>query len=179
MKMYLLWPFSLCMLTVTYSCNGQTDAQKEAKKIAADIKKTMGKPDMVAVSANGYYMKATIDGKLWEAAFMYPTDKPNGASMIAGESGTYLEKGGVLIGIHVKPVKRWLEVGKKYKFGEARAVDFAIDEDTYGGYVGELTITKVDDKWVEGTFYFTATSSSASGKHEITNGSFRVAVTKE
>jgi hypothetical protein len=179
MKMYLLWPFVVFTLAITSSCNGQTDAQKEAKKIAADIKKTMGKPDMVAVSANGYYMKATIDGKPWEAAFMYPTDKPNGASMIAGESGTYLEKGGVLIGIHVKPVKRWLEVGKKYKFGEARAVDFAMDEDTYGGYVGELTITKLDDKWVEGTFYFTATSYSASGKHEITNGSFRVAIAKE
>jgi hypothetical protein len=170
---------SVMLLTTACNSNGQTGAQKEAKKTAAEIKKTMGKPDMVATSANGYYMKATINGKPWEAAFMYPTDNPNGAAMVAGETGTYLEKGGVLIGIHVKPVKRWLEVGKKYQFGEGRAVDFAMDEDTYGGYTGELTITKVDDYWVEGTFFFTATSTSAPGKHEITNGSFRVAITKE
>lgn len=167
------------ILTITTSCNGQTDAQKEAKKTAEAIKKTMGKPDMVAASANGYFMKATIDGKPWEAAYMYPTEKPNSVGSICGEKGEYLTKGSISICIPVKPIKRWLEVGKKYQFGEGRAVDFAIDEDTYGGYKGELTITKVDDKWVEGTFYFTATSTSAPGKHEITNGSFRVAITKE
>lgn len=163
------------------ACNskGQTEAQKEAQKTADAIKKTMGKPDMVAASANGYFMKATIDGKQWEAVYMYPTENPNSAGSIYGERGEPFTKGSISIGIPVKTIRRWLEVGKKYQFGESRAVDFYIGEDTYGGYTGELTITKVDDKWVEGTFYFTATSSSAPGRHEITNGSFRVAITKE
>jgi hypothetical protein len=170
---------AVMLLTTACNSNGQTGAQKEAKKTAAEIKKTMGKPDMVAASPNGYFMKATIDGKPWEAVYMYPSEKPNSVSGVYGEKGEPFTKGSISIGIPVKMIRRWLEVGKKYQFGEGRAVDFYMGEDTYGGYTGELTITKADDKWVEGTFYFTATSTSAPGKHEITNGSFRVAITKE
>lgn len=183
MKMYLLWSFGMVTLTIASSCNGQTDAQKQAKKIAADIQKTTKAtaPDMITTSASGYFMKATIDGKPWEAAYMGPTEDPRtGAGSIYGEKGKPLTKGGVSIGIPVNPIRRWLQVGKTYKFGGDRGnVNFYMDEDTYGGYTGALTITKLDDKWVEGTFYFTATSFSAPGKHEITNGSFRVAITKE
>lgn len=182
MKKSISYPLFAAYL-IFNACNsqGQTDAQKQAKKIAGDIQKTMKAttPGMIATSAGGYFIKATIDGKAWEATAMYPTDKPNGVAAISGQTGTYLQKGSISISIPVNPVRRWLEAGKKYKFGEARAVDFAIEEDTFGGYSGELTITKVDDKWVEGTFYFTATSYSTPGKHEITNGFFRVAVTKE
>jgi hypothetical protein len=178
MKNYAVLFVPIFLLAGACNSNGQ---QAEAKKIADDIQKTMKatKPGMVATSINGYYMKATINGKAWQASHMYPTDKASGVAAIAGQTGAYLEKGSISITIPVNPVRRWLEVGKKYKFGEGRAVDFALDEDTYGGYTGELTITKVDEKWVEGAFYFTATSSSAPGKHEITNGSFRVEITKE
>lgn len=169
------------LLLIACNSNGQTAAQKEAKKTADEIQKTMNAngPKMVATSTAGYYMKAVIDGKPWEAIRMYPTESAQSVGSIFGETGEYLKPGSIAIGIPVKTIKRFLYTGKKYEFKEGRAVDFILDENTFGGYKGELTITKIDDNWVEGTFFFSATSTSAPGKHEITNGVFRVAITKE
>lgn len=185
-------PILLSVILFTTACNsnGQTEAQKEAKKTAEAIKKTMGEPDLVATSANGYFMKATIDGKSWEAEYIYPTESVTGAGTVIGQKGTYLDKGSISIGLSVKPVKRLIEVGTKYTRGigrpeeeeEGSIANFAFDEYTFGAYKGEITITAINDKWVEGTFYFTATSPYSDykdKKHEITNGFFRVAVTRE
>jgi hypothetical protein len=44
---------------------------------------------------------------------------------------------------------------------------------------GERTITNMNDKWIEGTFHFTAADEQKTKKVEITNGFFRIPKPKD
>ena len=71
-------------------------------------------------------------------------------------------------------------MGKKIKFSDHIAVDLFTNDEVavWGGYVGEMEITKVDTDWAEGKFYFTATTNSAPDKkNEVTEGFFRLSIT--
>jgi len=49
----------------------------------------------------------------------------------------------------------------------------------WGGRKGEMEITKVDDKWVEGEFYFTAIASETDKTMEVTEGFFRISIASQ
>lgn len=158
---------SLALLLIIAGCSS---TQSEAEKIAQQIKETReaSTPAAATPSENGIYLKATIDGKPWQAEKMIPDMDPNSSyKRIHGE------KGEIMISFQLwKP-----QTGMKRKFKEDDVADFFAEDGIFGGRTGEVIVTKADDQFIEGTFYFTASSTANNIKHEITNGSFRVAAT--
>jgi hypothetical protein len=154
-------------LLLAAACNS---AQSDAEKTANSIKETVAanSPAAEKPSANGTYMKATIDGKAWEANKMIPDLDPNSSyKRIQGE------KGDISISFQLwKP-----QAGQTVQFSEDHAADLWAPDGIFGGRKGKVTITRADNQFVEGTFNFTATSVNNPGTHEITNGEFKVQAT--
>lgn len=150
------------------SCN--SGAQNSAIKTMNAIQDAKAKysPGMVPTNANEYTMKAKINGKEWVADAMYP---PSVANRIAGSKGEE----------HIS-MPYWslkYQVGQIRKFDENHAVDIFMNDDVglWGAYNGQSEITKVGDKWAEGTFYFTAVSQQDAGKVlKVTDGFFRIPI---
>jgi len=157
---------SFLLLFCLSSCNSQ---QSDAKKLAADIKRTIEiTPGSSPTREGGLTMKATIAGKAFVANDMIPAEA---AARIIGNYGT--------VQISLPYDRRYLYVGKKIKFSEHAANLFYDDEvGIWGGRQGEMEITKVDDNWAEGTFYFTGSTLDGSKTIAVTNGFFRIAVPK-
>jgi hypothetical protein len=143
----------------------QNTPKEQADKTQAAIKASI--PGAVATTPTGYTMRAKIDGKNWVAASMMP---PDVAGRIIGDIGKDY------IGLPYDKDKRNMKVGKKTVFSEDEAVDLATSEvgGIWGGRKGEMEITKVSQDWVEGKFFFTATSTRNSQKREVTEGFFRI-----
>jgi hypothetical protein len=157
---------STVMLFLLGSCNSQ---QTEAKKQAAAIKNAIAqtRPGTVATKEGSWTMIATINGKKWIAGSIMP---PEAAGRIIGY---YDEE---YIGLPYD--KRNMVVGKKITFREGNAVDLSTSDDIglWGGRKGEMEITKVNGDWVEGTFYFTGSTSQSDKTIEVTDGFFRIQV---
>jgi len=158
------------LIGVVSCSNAQSEA---AKKQAELIKETIknNSPGTIATSTKGYYMAAKIDGKDWSASHMMPDENTNsGYIRLFGERGPD--------NISFQLWKRGLAVGKKIEFSENHAADLNLKDNPafFGGRTGFVEITKMDEQWLEGTFQFTATSSSTDKKVQVTNGRFRVAL---
>jgi hypothetical protein len=158
---------SILLVAVLLSSCGNSD-QNKALETAKDIQSAI-KPGTVATTAGGYTMRAKLDGKDWTATSLMP---PEAAGRIIGYNNEEY------IGLPYN--SRYLVPGKKITFGDANAVDIATNDDTgiWGGRKGEMEITKVDDNWAEGKFYFTATTSNSNKTLEVTDGFFRIPVGK-
>ena len=90
--------------------------------------------------------------------------------MIGYQGGSYL---GFALNL------REVRVGKKIELNEDNAADLSLDGvegGMWGGRKGEVVITKVDEQWIEGTFYFTGDSHSTKKIVAVTEGFFRVAM---
>ncbi len=76
---------------------------------------------------------------------------------------------------------RDLVVGKKIISSEDDATDLATNDDVglWGGRKGEMEITKMDDNWAEGKFYFTGSTSRSNKTVEVTDGFFRISLAKK
>ena len=114
-------------------------------------------------------MKAKIDGKDWSARGIIPDfDGHSSYQHVVGEKGED--------GISFQLWKQGIVVGKKIPFGEDHAVDFTLEgvSGFMSGKSGEAVVTNFDDQWLEGTFFFTATSRSSDKKIEVTDGKFRI-----
>lgn len=148
------------------SCNSQqSEAQKQAEQIQATVKEN--RPGTIPTTEGGWTLKAKLRGKQWVATSMMP---PDAAGRIIGYYGEEW------IGLPYD--KRNMVVGKKITFGENNATDLATDDEVglWGGRKGEMEITKVDDKWAEGTFYFTGSTSRSDKTMEVTEGVFRISL---
>jgi hypothetical protein len=157
---------SIALASMLFSCNSaQNDAAKQAEQIQSEIKENT--PGSISTTADGYNMKAKINGKEWVADAMMP---PDAAGRIIG----YFN--GESIGLPYD--RRYLEAGKKITFSENEAVDLMTNDDVgiWGGRKGEMQITKVDDKFAEGTFFFTGSTSRSDKTIEVTDGSFRIPI---
>ncbi|MDN5284535.1 MAG: hypothetical protein JWR38_809 [Mucilaginibacter sp.] len=162
MKRYL---FLLALACVLFACNSH---QKDAKNLSDNIQATMKEhvPGTLTTKEDGWTMKAKINGKDWVADAMMPTE---GTDRILGYYGKEY--------ISFPYSGRDMVVGKKIRISENWAVDFVNDDDGIcGGTKGEMNITKVDDNWAEGTFFFTVTSclNNPNKKIEVTDGFFRI-----
>jgi hypothetical protein len=146
---------TILVTTVCLFSACKSKQQSDAEKVMEDIQ------------ANGYYMKAKIDGREWIASAMLPVDNSN-SRRIHGENN------GESIGFYVS--MRGLEPGKKIEFNENHAVDLFTNDDVgiWGGRKGEVTITKIDDQVMEGQFHFTASTSRSAKTLEVTDGIFRM-----
>ena len=158
----------LVMATMLYSCGGsQSKAEEQANKIQEAVKANT--PGSVPTSADGFFMKAKIDGKEWVADAVMPPEEP--ARIIGYYNGE---------SISLPYDRRDMVVGEKTNF-ESSAVDLLLNDEValWGGHKGQMIITKVDEKSAEGTFYFTASSTSTTKTIEVTDGSFRILFPKK
>lgn len=164
--------FSILILaTMLWSCgnNSQNKALSDAKQTQSAIKQMQ--PGGIPTTEGGWTMKAKIDGKDWVANSIIPPDL---AGRISGDNN------GESIGLPYD--RRDMVVGNKTKFSQNNAVDLMLPDDEggiLGGYAGEMEITKVDDNWAEGKFFFTGSSSSSDKKVEVTDGFFRISLAKK
>jgi hypothetical protein len=154
---------SILLMAIFLSSCGNSD-QSKALETAKDVQSAI-KPGTVATTTSGYMMRAKLNGKEWQATSLMP---PEAAGRIIGYNNEEY------IGLPYD--RRYMVVGKKITFGEAEAVDLATNDDTglWGGRKGEMEITKVDDSWAEGKFFFTATTSNSNKTVEVTDGFFRI-----
>jgi hypothetical protein len=146
--------------------SAQNKTVSDAKELASAIKEMQ--PGGIPTSAGGWTMTAKIDGKDWSANSTMPLEA---TGRIIGDNN------GVSISLPYD--RREMTVGYKNKISHNNAVDIFTKDDVaiWGGYAGEMEITKVDGDWVEGKFYVTGTTSSASDKKiEITDGFFRISL---
>jgi hypothetical protein len=156
----------LLSLLIISSCKSGT--RSAAEETAAGISQQTGSASSTDLPA-GSFVKATIDGKAWEATKITP-DISAGSDYkrVTGEHGD------VSISFQVwKPM-----AGKKITLTEDHVIDFWAKDGIFGGRKGEISINEAKDGWLEGTFFFTATSQGSTDTHEITNGSFRVPITE-
>ncbi|HEX8314475.1 MAG TPA: DUF6252 family protein [Flavisolibacter sp.] len=163
--------FSLLTCIILVACNS---TKSEAEQQAELIQKTMkeNSPGTLPTSENGYYMQAKFNGEDWSASHMRPDhDAQSGYKTIHGEKGDE--------NITFQLWKRGVVLGKKIPFKEERMATLTLDDNEdgiYFGPTGEVEITKIDDQWMEGTFYFTGTTRTSGKKVEVKDGRFRVAL---
>ena len=113
--------------------SSQNKALSDAKEVAAAIKQMQ--PGGIPTTSGGWTMTAKIDGKDWSANSLMP---PEAAGRIVGDNDG--------VGISLPYDRRDIVLGEKTKFSHNNAVDiFTKDEVAiWGGYAGEMEITKVD-----------------------------------
>jgi hypothetical protein len=155
----------LLIATIFFSCgnSSQNKAIEQAKQIQSAIK-----PGTVATTTDGYTMTAKINGEDWVASSMMP---PDAAGRIVGYYNDQY------IGLPYN--KTNMVAGKKITIDENEAVDLSLNSGClWKDAKGEMEITKVDDNAAEGKFFFTAICSSTGKAVEITDGFFRIQVSK-
>lgn len=159
--------FLITILFITSCQSQQSKAMKDQQK-AYDILKSLPN-GAVATSDGSWTMTATIDGKSWKANYMY---SPEATSRIISH---YNDES-----IELPYWKQGMVVGKTTTFKEGNATDLFLNDEVgiYGGTQGEMVITKVNGGWVEGTFHFVASSSRSSKTVNVTNGFFRIQISK-
>lgn len=163
MKQYIL---TLAIIITISACNGQT-GYKEAKKVQKAIEDAP-RPGTMPAKNGSWTMTALVNGKQWTATSVMP---PAAAGRLVGYEG-----GKSYIGLPAFE-KRYVKVGAWYLLGDGHySVDIWYNNDAsqYRNYAGKVEVTKIDDDWVEGTFYFTATRDEPVGNIKVTNGFFRV-----
>jgi hypothetical protein len=158
----------LFISTFLFSCNNSAQNKNltDAKEVAKAIKQIQ--PGGIPTTETGWMMKATINGKQWTASSIV---QPDMAGRILGDADQ------ISIGL---PYNRSnMVAGSKTTFSHDDATDIflpANEGGILGGYKGEMIITKVNEQWAEGTFYFSASSDRSNKTAEVTNGFFRISM---
>ena len=168
-KTILIFGISVIVAAVLTSCgnSAHNKAVEDAKQVQAAIKELA--PGTIPTKEGGWTLTAKMNGKEWVANAVMP---PDAAGRIIG----YYDNES--IGLPYD--RRYFEVGRKIKFGEDNAVDLMTNDDVgiWGGRTGEMEITKVDEKWAEGKFFFTGSTSRSDKTVEVTDGFFRISLEK-
>ncbi len=156
------------MVAMLSSCGNSAENKtvSDAKQLAEGIKAM--KPGGIPTTEGGWTMTAKFDGKEWSATSMMPL---KASGRIFGDNN------GVSISFPYDI--REMTLGYKNKFSDHNAVDIFTNDEValWGGYAGEMEITKVDGDWVEGKFNVTGTTSNSPDKKVvITDGFFRISL---
>ncbi|MCO6497672.1 MAG: hypothetical protein J5I50_08425 [Chitinophagaceae bacterium] len=160
----------LTFSAVFISC--QNAAQEKAKETANAIQETMTtfSPPQVATSADGYFMKATVNGKPWVAKSMMEINASN-TEFVRGDDGQ------IQIAFYID--RDHIRVGKARKFYSGHSADLNVEDNLMSARSGEWIITKSDDSVIEGTFHFSAESTINGSKGEVSNRTFRILLKKK
>ena len=155
---------SIALLLFISSCNSQQDARTLA--IAEKNAIETLKPGTIAATTGGWTMTAKIDGRDWKATSLM---SPEAAGRYIGY---YKDE---YIGLP-RFEQKYAQLGKKIIFKEGNAVDLSVsgDDNFYGGYSGEMEITKLNGDWLEAKFHFTATSHGSDRTIRVTDGFYRI-----
>jgi hypothetical protein len=140
---------------------GKCDAQSHASNSLP--------PGALPTTSSGYAMSAKINGKDYKAHSMMPPDE---AEQIVG-----FYSGDKYIGLPYQ--KKLFVAGKKISL-DAFNADLTTNDavQVWSGRKGEMEITKVNGNWVEAKFFFTGYSYDNKHTIEVTNGFFRIPMTK-
>lgn len=118
---------------------------------------------------SSFAIAATLHFMIWVASHMMPDEDINSSYIrIHGEDGgDYM---------NFQLWKRGIELGKKFQIDNDNAADLSLKDDAgfWAGKDGEIEITKLDGKWMEGKFSYKATSSNSAKSVEVTDGFFKV-----
>lgn len=162
--------FLFAILVVACNNTSKNEAQQTANAIE-NTTKTFG-PPQIATSDNGYFMKATVNGKSWVAKSMMEINESN-SEFIRGDDGHtqiafYIDRD------HIK-------VGKSRKFYLGHSADLSIGVNLMSAQSGEWIITKADNDVIEGTFHFSAKSSidGTTGKYKTVCSELFYPINKE
>ena len=161
----------LLTATIFLSCgdNKNNNAASDATDLQQQISKMQ--PGGIPTKEGGWTMTAKINGREWVATSIID---PDAAGRIVGDNNGE--------GFGFPYDRREMFVGNKIKFSHDNAVDLSTyegkDLEYWGGYKGEMEITKVDDKSVEGNFFLTGSMTDSDKTVEITDGFFRIYFTK-
>lgn len=160
--------FSLVLatsFTLLFSCGNSN--RSKAVDLANQIQKSVKEntPGTVATTADGYTMRAKVNGKEWVAKDMLPNDNNDTRRIFGGANGQQIS------------FTIWMqrpEVGRKETFSDGNVAGLSGFEDVaiWGGKKGEAVVSKIDDNAIEGTFFITATSNQSDKTLEITDGFF-------
>lgn len=162
--------FLIVMVAAMFSFCGNSEQDKaisDAKQVTSELKKLQ--PGEIPTTESGWTMTAKINGKEWKAISIFPPDQ---AGRIVGDDGSERS-----IGLPYN--RRNMVVGEKEIFSHDNAVDLMLPADEgsiLGGYKGEMEITKANDNWAEGKFYFTGSSERSNKVVEVTDGFFRISL---
>jgi len=153
-------------IIILFSCNNKNKTLEEATNVQSAIEEIN---DNMEIIGNGYLMKAKINGKSWQSTSMAPAQS-------SGRIVGYFD--GQYIGLPYND--QYLVVGKKITISENQAADvFFKDNCSYPIANGEMKITKVGDTFAEGTFYFTAVCTTTKKTLNVTDGFFRIQISKK
>jgi hypothetical protein len=164
-KLQLLFVFATLIIA---GCKSQSE--KEAIQKAKDIQTAVKEntPDSIPTTQGGFTMTAKINGKDWKATAMMPPDR---AGLIFGENN------GESISLPYYDKRSFLANTKTKLDG----VEMRLNDDVslWTAKTGEMEITKVNDNWAEGKFFFTASGFQSDKTIEVTDGFFRISLAKK
>lgn len=152
-------------IIVLFSCNNKNKTLEEAKNVQSAIEEINNTMETIG---NGNLMKAKINGKNWQSTSMLSAQT---SGRITGDfEGQY-------IGLPYN--NDYLVVGKKIVISEDEAADIYLkDGCSYPIANGEMKITKVGNDFAEGTFYFTTVCDVTKKTLNVTDGFFRIQISK-
>ena len=163
-KLQLLFVFATLIIV---SCKSQSE--KEAIQKAKDIQTAVKEntPGSIPTTQGGFTMTAKINGKDLKATAMKPPDR---VGLIFGENN------GESISLPYYDKRSFLANTKTKLDG----VEMRLNDDVslWTAKTGEMEITKVNGKWVEGKFFFTGYSYDNKKNIKVTDGFFRIATDK-
>ena len=152
-------------IIILFSCNNKSKTLEEAKNVQSAIEQIGN--DMETMG-NGDLIKAKINGKNWQGTSMI-------SAQISGRISGEFE--GQYIGLPYND--QYLVVGKKIVISEDEAADIYLkDGCSYPITNGEMQFTKVGNDFAEGTFYFTTVCDVTKKTLNVTDGFFRIQISK-
>lgn len=155
----------LAALLLTSCGNSNLNDAKEVQSAIQSMR-----PGGIPTTEGGWTMKAKLNGKSWTANSII---SPKAAGRIVGDNNGE--------SISLPYDRRGMVVGNKTRFSHNNAVDLMTNDEValWGGYAGEMEITKVDGEWAEGKFFLTGSTSSSDKTMEVTEGFFRIALNEK
>jgi hypothetical protein len=164
---------AVCLCVTGCYSKGQREARELASKITAAMAATQGADAADPFNLKGQrdtmpegcFLRATINGKRWEATAMTPDLDGTSLLLVNGRN----KDGFINFNISGRNIK----IEKPRNFGETNAVMYWDENnETWSGKSGSVTVHKVDEHFIEGIFNFTA---GQNGKYVVaTDGEFRV-----
>ena len=172
MVMKNLFPFFILTALLFTSCKSKTASldSGDANALAAAIKNMQ--PGGNATTEGGWTMTANIDGKKWKASSIM---SPERAGRILGENN------GESISLPYYDKRNFLALMKRKLGGNHSLAEMRLNDDVvlWTAKLGEMEITKVDDKWAEGTFSFIASGFETEKTKEVKDGFFRISIAEK
>lgn len=166
-----LYATAFVLVSIAAGCSRTpSDAETHSAKVDEATSSTATKeiwlPGMEPGSMpEGCYLRATIDGKKWEAAEMTPDRSNLSILTVNGNSGN--------TSITFVIGSKRDNVGQPSNLSDSNQITYWGGEGFFvGAKSGQYTVTNIDDKFIDGTFHFTAEKDGRTVT--CTDGEFRV-----